>query len=89
MILSATIGKRAQMDLIDMTSQSDPLGYCWILRLIDHLTGHGHVRPLKTKTAEECGKAVIQILSSSVEFQILQSDNSGEFLGRTVYYVNK
>ncbi len=35
MILSETIGSRAQMDLIDMTSQQDD-GYCWILRLIDH-----------------------------------------------------
>ena len=61
MILSETIGKRAQMDLIDMSSQEDPLGYKykWILRLIDHLSGHGHVRPLFTKTAEECGKVII------------------------------
>lgn len=65
-----------------------PAGYCWILRLIDHLSGHGHVRPLKTKTSEECGKAIIQILSSSVEFHILQSDNGGEFLGKTIEYVN-
>ena len=67
MILSATIlGKRGQMDLIDMSSQQDPDGYKWILRLIDHLSGHGHVRPLFTKTALECGAAIIQILSSSL-----------------------
>ena len=89
MILSETIGKRAQMDLIDMSSQQDPDGYKWILRLIDHLSGHGHVRPLFTKTALECGTAIIQILSSSIDFDILQSDNGGEFLGKTIELVNK
>lgn len=89
MMLSVTIGIRGQMDLVDMSSQQDPLGYKWILRLIDHLSGHGHVRPLFTKTAEECGTAIIQILSSSIDFHILQSDNGGEFLGKTIEYVNK
>ena len=88
MILSETIGKRAQMDLIDMSSQQDPDGYKWILRLIDHLSGHGHVRPLFTKTALECGTAIIQILSSSIDYDILQSDNGGEFLGKTIELVN-
>ena len=88
MILSKTIGKRGQMDLIDMSSQQDPDGYKWILRLIDHLSGHGHVRPLFTKTALECGTAIIQILSSSIDFDILQSDNGGEFLGKTIELVN-
>lgn len=89
MIISETIGKRAQMDLIDMSSQEDPKGYKWILRLVDHLSNHGHVRPLFTKTAEECGTAIIQILSSSIDFDILQSDNGGEFLGKTIEFVNK
>ena len=85
------IGKRAQMDLIDMSSQEDPAGYKWILRLVDHHSGHCHVRPLFTKTAEECGTAIIQILSSSIDFDILQSDNGGggEFLGKTIEFVNK
>lgn len=89
MIESPTVGHRGQMDLVDMSSQQDPDGYNWILRLIDHLSGQGHVRPLKQKTAEECGKAIIQILSSSIEFDILQSDNGGEFLGQTVAYIEK
>ena len=89
MILSETIGKRAQMDLIDMTSQPDPDGYCWILRLIDHLSGFAAVRPLKSRTSEECGIAIIQLLCSFPDFDILQSDNGGEFLGNTVKYVNE
>ncbi len=88
MILSETIGSRAQMDLIDMTSQQDD-GYCWILRLIDHLSGFGAVKALKSKTSKECGIAIIQILSSFPDFVILQSDNGGEFLGHTIKYVNE
>ncbi len=89
MILSETIGKRAQMDLIDMTSQQDPDGFCWILRLIDHHSGFGAVRALKSKTSKECAVAVIQILCSFPDFNILQSDNGGEFLGETVKSVNE
>jgi hypothetical protein len=89
MILSETIGKRAQMDLIDMTSQQDPAGYCWILCLYDHHSGFGSVKALKSKTSKECGIAVTQILCSHPDFEILQSDNGGEFLGETVKYVNK
>jgi hypothetical protein len=89
MILSETVGKRAQMDLIDMTSQQDPDGFCWILRLIDHHSGFGAVRALKSKTSKECAVAVIQILCSFPDFNILQSDNGGEFLGETVKSVNE
>ena len=88
MILSDTVGSRAQMDLIDMTSQQDD-GYCWILRLIDHLSGFGAVKALKSKTSKECGIAIIQILSFFPDFVILQSDNGGEFLGHTIKYVNE
>lgn len=89
MILSLTIGSRAQMDLIDMTSQQDPDGYCWILRLVDHLSGFGAVRALKSKTSEEYAIAIIQILCSFPDFDILQSDNGGEFLGETVKILNE
>jgi len=88
MILSETVGSRAQMDLIDMTSQQDD-GYCWILRLIDHLSGFGAVKALKSKTSKECGIAIIQILSNFPDFDVLQSDNGGEFLGDTIKYVNE
>ena len=77
------------MDLIDMTSQQDPDGYCWILRLVDHLSGFGAVRALKSKTSEECAIAIIQILCSFPDFDILQSDNGGEFLGETVKILNE
>lgn len=89
MILSVTVGKRAQMDLIDMTSQQDPGGYCWILRLVDHHSGFGATKPLKSKTSKECAIAIIEILSFFPDFDILQSDNGGEFLGETVKYVNE
>ena len=88
MILSGTVGSRGQMDLIDMTSQQDD-GYCWILRLIDHLSGFGAVKALKSKTAKECGIAIIQILSFFPDVVIIQSDNGGEFLGDTIKYLNE
>mmetsp|Transcript_1031 Transcript_1031/g.1613 ORF Transcript_1031/g.1613 Transcript_1031/m.1613 type:complete len:286 (+) Transcript_1031:42-899(+) len=89
MILSETVGKRAQMDLIDMTSQPDPDGYCWILVLYDHHSGFGAAKALKSKTSKEVSIAVIQILCLFPDFDILQSDNGGEFLGETVKSVNK
>ena len=88
MMLSETVGSRGQMDLIDMTSQQDE-GYCWILRLIDHLSGFGAVKALKSKTSKECGIAIIQILSFFPDLAIIQSDNGGEFLGETIKYINK
>jgi len=38
MILSETIGSRAQLDLIDMTSQEHN-GYSWVLQYHDHHSG--------------------------------------------------
>lgn len=90
MILSSTVGKRAQMDLIDMTSSPDHInGYKWILRLIDHHSGYGQVRPLKNKTADECSVKIIEILCSMPVFDIIQSDNGGEFLGNTIRLINE
>ena len=59
---TASIGKRAQMDLIDMTSQPDPDGYCLIIVLYDHLSGFGAAKALQSKTSKEVSIAVIQIL---------------------------
>eukprot|EP00985_Skeletonema_marinoi_P021952 scaffold13717_cov154-Skeletonema_marinoi.AAC.2 len=57
---TASIGKRAQMDLIDMTSQPDPDGYCLIIVLYD-LSGFGAAKALQSKTSKE-----VSIASSSV-----------------------
>ena len=90
MIISPTIGKRDHMDLIDMTSSPDPVtGHKWILRLIDHSCGYGRVNSLDRKTAQECSVAVIQILCGMPVFDIIQSDNGGEFLGQTIALINK
>lgn len=80
MIISETVGKRGQMDLLDFTSSPDPVtGDKWILRLSDHHSGYGQVRALQNKTAHLTSIGVIQILCSMPVFEILQSDNGGEF----------
>jgi hypothetical protein len=80
MIMSDTIGRRAQIDLIDMRSQEYD-GYNWILRYRDHLSGYSHVALLFSKESIEVGFEVLKIMSSTVIPDILQSDNGGEFLG--------
>ena len=74
MILSNTIGRHAQMDLIDMSSQ-EFAGYKWILHYHDHHSGFAHVGVLHMKTAKECGKELMKILSTAIVPEVLQSDN--------------
>jgi hypothetical protein len=90
MMLSPTIGKRLQMDLIDMTSCPDPVtGDTWILMLADHHSGYGECDAMQSKEAAETGPKVVRAMTHLPEYDILQSDNGGEFLGHTVKYVNK
>jgi len=88
MMISSTIGKRAQMDLIDYR-RCPCLGYRWILRYVDHHSGFAHVAPLKRKTAKQTGRALVRIMAATVIPEVLQSDNGSEFLGRCKYYINK
>jgi hypothetical protein len=82
MILTNSVGYRCQVDLIDMTSQEDPVsGDKWIMRYVDHLSGYGYVRCMKTKHSTNTGKALVEIISESIDPTILQSDNGAEFLG--------
>jgi len=82
MILSKRVSHRCQVDLIDMSSSENPVtGDNYILRYADHLSGYGHVRPLKGRSSATVGNALVQILSESQEPFILQSDNGSEFLG--------
>ena len=82
-IFSPTVGHRAQIDLIGMESQSIN-GYEHILRYVDHLSGFSHVAVLRTKEAEEVGAKLIQIFSTAIIPEILQSDNGSEFLGECI-----
>lgn len=84
-ILSKQVGARAQVDLIDMRSQPDPVtNHKWILRYADHLSAFSHVRCLKSKASVEVAQALIEIISSAIIPKILQSDNGSEFLGECV-----
>jgi len=89
MIYSPSIGCRAQMDLIDMTSHETKDGFKWILVYVDHHCGFRHVAALKRKTAKECGDALIAILGVAVIPEILQSDNGKEFLGWCLKLIRK
>jgi hypothetical protein len=88
MMISETIGSRAQMDLIDYRRREED-GFKWILRYIDHLMGFAHVACLKSKKAATVGQAMVKILSVAVVPDILQSDNGGEFLGLCITYIKK
>jgi hypothetical protein len=82
MMISITIGKHVQMDLIDYQSQ-ESLGYHWILCLVDHHSGFAHVAPLRRKTEKKTGRVLVRILSTSCIPKVLQSDNDGsKFLGK-------
>ncbi len=74
MILSKKVGSRFQMDLIKMPPYQE---YCYILRIVDHLSKYGYVRPIKARTSVEVGNALLSIMSTSITPRILQSDNGG------------
>ncbi len=75
MILTKSAGTRFQMDLVQLPEYN---GYNYLLRVVDHLSKYGFVRPLKKRTATEVGDALLCIISGSVGPRILQSDNGGE-----------
>eukprot|EP00804_Cyclotella_cryptica_P006319 CCRYP_010160-RA/>CCRYP_010160-RA protein AED:0.43 eAED:0.43 QI:0/0/0/0.5/1/1/2/0/569 len=89
MLFSPTIGHRAQVDLVDMTSNETEDGFKWIVRYRDHHSGKCDVGATKGKTAAEVAPVVIRIMASTLIPNILQSDNGGEFLGETVAMVNR
>jgi hypothetical protein len=91
-IYSPRVGHRAQIDLIGMETQSYN-GYEHIMRYVDHLSGFSYVAPLKSKHARPIGMKLLQIFSTSIIPEILQSDNGSEFLGECIdliktYYPN-
>jgi hypothetical protein len=79
-IMSPTVGHHAQVDLISMESMSIQ-GYKYILRYVDHLSGFSHVAIMRSKKGEEAGAKLIQIFSTAIIPEILQSDNGTEILG--------
>ncbi len=72
MIISKCCGSSFQMDTIEMPSY---LGYCYILRVVDHLSNYGFVGKVKQRNSEEIDDELVRILSSSMIPNVLQSDN--------------
>jgi hypothetical protein len=89
MLFSPTIGHRAQVDLIDMTSNETEDGFKWIVHYRDHHSGKCDICATKGKTAAEIAPVVIRIMASTLIPNILQSDNGGEFLGETLAMINR
>lgn len=78
-ILSKQWNHRGQVDLIDF--QSTPDGeYKWLMNYQDHLTKFVHLRPLKSKCAEEVTTELLKIFLEFGAPVILQSDNGREFV---------
>jgi len=68
-----------QADLIDMQSHSrQNKGFKFILIIIDTFTKYVWVEALKNKTAEECTKAMFNVLKKANP-KLLQTDNGTEF----------
>jgi hypothetical protein len=83
------IGHCAQVDLIDMSSCETDEGYKWIVQYRDHHSGKCDVGATKEKTAVEVAPVIIRIMASTLVPSILQSNNGGGFLGKTVKAVNR
>lgn len=70
---------RGQVDLIDF--QSTPDGeYKWLMNYQDHLTKFTHLRPLKSKRADEVASELLKIFLEFGTPKILQNDNGREFV---------
>jgi hypothetical protein len=65
MMISDSIGSRAQIDLVDMRRKVDKK-YKWILHYVDNHSGFAHVACLKNKRAQTVGKEMSRILSTAV-----------------------
>jgi hypothetical protein len=88
MILTSYVGERSQMDLIDFR-RNPKNGMQWIFRIVDVMSGYGIVKVLPSKSSAVVGRALVEVLCSSILPNILQSDNGKEFLGTCIDYVRK
>jgi hypothetical protein len=83
LIISETIGIRAQVDLVDLSRRPD--GDCkYNLHYVDHHSGFSHVAPLVDRDSETVGLELVKLLSSAFMPDILQSAIGGEFLGECI-----
>jgi hypothetical protein len=78
-ILHSNFNSRAQVDLIDMQSQSYN-DYRFIMVYQDHLTKFVLLKSLKTKRAEEVAFNILEIYTTFGAPLILHSDNGREFV---------
>jgi hypothetical protein len=63
MIMAKNAGTRFQMDLVQLPEYN---GFNYILRVVDHLSKYGFVHPLRKRTANKVGDALLCIISGSV-----------------------
>lgn len=87
-ILHKAFNSRAQMDLIDMQSQSFN-DFRYIMNYQDHLTKFVILRPLKTKRAEEIAFNLMDIYTIFGAPAILHSDNGREFVNKIITELNE
>lgn len=79
----STMNERCQVDLVDMQSNADG-AYKFIMVYQDHLTKFCIIRPLKTKTAAEVAREVLDIFCIFGAPSIMQSDNGREFVNAII-----
>ena len=78
-MIFSKMDSRAQVDLIDMQSQSDG-DRKWTLVYQDHLTKFVQLHPVTSKRAPEIAYQLLDIFSIFRAPSILQSDNGKEFV---------
>lgn len=83
-ILTSEMNSWCQMDLIDLQTQPDN-DFKFILNYQDHLTKFVVLRPLKTKTASEVAKQLMDIFTLLGAPSILQCHNGREQIGIITY----
>ena len=73
-----------QIDLIGPLPESEE-GFCWILTVVDVMTGFTLIRALHSKTQEEVAKALWQLICDFGSPKIIQSDNGTEFVNSVIH----
>ena len=84
-LLTDDINRRAQIDLIDWTSEKSD-GYGYILNYQDHLTKFVVLRPLRQKTAQEVAYHLLDIFCLMGAPNIIQVSNVNKYLYLSILY---
>ena len=87
-ILVNDLNDRGQIDLVDFQTCADG-SYRYILHYVEYLTKYHILRPLKSKTAIEVARELLNIFLDFGAPHVLQSDNGREFTASVISELSK